>query len=106
MNKWIDKHHAWLLSIEESNRLATGVPGVCHLVIPRGPWTRWLNEVAGTGLYDYLGWGPRAWWFWATNRELTEMLMDRTASPHALRLFDGRRKKWAGAEEAIRAQTA
>jgi dimethylaniline monooxygenase (N-oxide forming) len=66
---------------------------------------QWLNEVAGTGLYDYLGnWtNSKCWKLWWSDRKLYNILMTGIISTHMLRLFDtGRgRKAWRGARKAI-----
>ncbi|EXK24619.1 hypothetical protein FOMG_18667 [Fusarium oxysporum f. sp. melonis 26406] len=74
-------------------------------VIGHKEFDKWLNDVAGTGLYDHLGnWtNGRCWKLWWKDRELYNKLMTGILSAHVLRLFDtGRgRKPWAGARQAI-----
>ncbi|KAF4448423.1 hypothetical protein F53441_8146 [Fusarium austroafricanum] len=74
-------------------------------VIGHKGFDTWLNEVAGTGLYEHLGsWtSKRSWKLWWKDRELYNNCMTGIISAHMLRLFDtGRgRKPWAGARQAI-----
>ena len=69
-----------------------------------GPeWMKWANEAAGTGVDRYLGWGLDGIKFWLGNWKLCGMLMGELFSPHVYRLFEtGKRKRWDGAEVAIR----
>ncbi|OQO00824.1 hypothetical protein B0A48_13511 [Cryoendolithus antarcticus] len=68
-------------------------------------FSRWLHEVAGTGLFEHVGsWTSwRCWKLWWSDRQFYKMLLDGVMSPHAWRLFDiGRgRKTWNGAREAV-----
>lgn len=64
-----------------------------------GPeWMAWANEVAGTGVDRYLGWGWEGIRFWVTNWRLCGMLMGGLFSPHIFRVFEtGKRRRWEGA---------
>ncbi|KAK6432798.1 hypothetical protein LTR95_011026 [Oleoguttula sp. CCFEE 5521] len=68
-------------------------------------FSRWLQEVAGTGLFEHVGsWTSwRCWKLWWSYRKFYKMLLDGVMTPHAWRLFDmGRgRKTWSGAREAV-----
>ena len=65
-------------------------------------WTAWANEMAGTGVHRYLGWGWEGIRFWLTNWRLCGMLMGGVYSPHAFRVFEtGKRRRWEGAVEEI-----
>lgn len=65
----------------------------------------WMNEVAGTGLYEHLGnWtSAKSWKLWWSDRKLYNTLMGGILSTHSLRLFTtGRgRKASPGARQAI-----
>ncbi|EPS42633.1 hypothetical protein H072_3365 [Dactylellina haptotyla CBS 200.50] len=65
----------------------------------------WLNEAAGTGVNQKLGWGWQGWKFWWQDRELYYLLMDGVDTAFLQRLFDVRgekgRKRWEGARDAI-----
>ncbi|KAL2760241.1 hypothetical protein ACRALDRAFT_1078963 [Sodiomyces alcalophilus JCM 7366] len=66
------------------------------------PWMEFLHRTAGTGMYEYMGWGWRGWWFWLRERKLCGMIGWGVYSPHMYRLFEtGKRSAWAGAREAI-----
>ncbi|KAE9573061.1 hypothetical protein CGMCC3_g10788 [Colletotrichum fructicola] len=66
------------------------------------PWFRFVHEMAGTGMYEYLGWGWKGWQFWWQDREFYRLVAWGAYSPHIYRLFEtGKRKTWPGAREAI-----
>lgn len=90
MGRAVDVHHEELCKIA---RMGTANP----LYARYGPWQAWANDAAGTGVNQKLGWGIEGWLFWWRERRLYGMLMDGVFTPHVLRLFDGRRKKWEGA---------
>jgi dimethylaniline monooxygenase (N-oxide forming) len=94
MNRDIDAHHAWARSM-------AGQAGTFGEVVQQGPWINWLNEAAGTGINENLGYGLRGWMFWLWQPNFCSLVMTGVDSPHVMRLFDGRRKSWAGAREAI-----
>ena len=66
---------------------------------------QWMNEVAGTGLYTYLGnWTSlKCWKLWWSDRKLYRTLVSGILSTHLLRLFGAERgrKAWPGARSAI-----
>lgn len=65
---------------------------------------RWLNDAAGTGVNEALGWGWEGWKFWWKERELYKLIMDGISSPFLYRFFEGKvgsRKRWEGARDAI-----
>ena len=92
--RWCDRQYRYLL----------GQVATWHIhkpAVPPGELEAWLNEVAGNGMRENLGWGWQAWKFWWSDRELYKMIMDGIDTSFVYRLFDGRRKKWDGAREAI-----
>lgn len=95
MEAAVDKHHAWLA--DEAQRGHNMSPGA----VEGGPWTRAMNELAGTGVDEYLGYGLRGWLFWLRERRMCNLLMGGIWSPHMYRVFEGKRKAWAGARQAI-----
>jgi dimethylaniline monooxygenase (N-oxide forming) len=97
MEAEVDKRHAWLLEMA-----ALGGPAVFPGSLKVGPWMQWLHKVAGTGVNERLGYGLSGWFYWMTNMSYCRSLMDGINSPHIWRLFDGRRKKWDGADKAVR----
>lgn len=94
MNKEIDKHHEWIAKLAEKD-------SVYGDIVQEGPWQYFLHEAAGTGCNKNLGYGIRGWMFWLRNPWWCNLLMTGVDSPHSWRLFDGKRKKWDGAKEAI-----
>jgi dimethylaniline monooxygenase (N-oxide forming) len=94
MNRDIDAHHTW------ARRIA-GRDGTFPEIVNRGPWIRWLNDAAGTGVNENLGCGLQGWLYWLSELGFCSLLMTGLDSPHILRLFNGRRKIWVGAREAI-----
>lgn len=68
-------------------------------------YDQWLNEVAGTRLYAYLGnwFSSDCWSLWWNDRKLYNTLVSGIISTHMLRLFDskGGRIAWPGARSAI-----
>jgi dimethylaniline monooxygenase (N-oxide forming) len=97
MRKEIDERHAWLL---ETARSSKGVSAHAHSV-KAGPWIHFLHDAAGTGVNEKLGYGWRGWLYWLSDFSLCNALMGGVLTPHAWRLFNGRRKKWDGARDAI-----
>ena len=97
MEKECDGHYRYLLGEFKKGEIAiTGLTGGIE-------YDQWLQEVAGTGLFEKLGWSWEGWQFWWNDRKLYSLLMDGIDSPHALRLFEtirGRRS-WSGAGAAI-----
>lgn len=94
MNQEIDAHHAWARDVAGDN-------GTFSEIVQHGPWINWLNNVAGTGVNEYLGYGRQGWLFYLRERSFCNLLMTGVDSPHVLRLFPGRRKPWPGARDAI-----
>lgn len=83
---------------KEGDVKITGVKGAIA-------FDQWLNEVAGTGLYEHLGnWtSSKCWKLWWSDRKLYNTLMGGILSAHVLRLFETPRgrKAWPGARNAI-----
>ncbi|KAK9319791.1 flavin monooxygenase-like protein [Lipomyces orientalis] len=94
MDHEIDASHLWLRSLAKDDSVYPGI-------VPEGPWLHWLHKAAGTGVNEKLGYGLQGWLFWFRHPRFCNLLMGGLASVHTFRLFDGRRKKWQGAKEAI-----
>jgi dimethylaniline monooxygenase (N-oxide forming) len=94
MHGAINVHHDWVCSLAAKDTIYWNIAR-------EGPWMRWVNAAAGTGVNKNLGYGFSGWLFWARNLSFCNMLMGGIDSPHVYRLFDGRRKRWDGAKEAI-----
>ena len=95
--RWCDANYEYCLNqIREWRVAKTGADN--------GALETWLNQAAGNGLDDHLGWGLQAWRFWWEDRELYRMVMNGVNTPFVYRLFEGRpgsRKPWSGARDAI-----
>jgi dimethylaniline monooxygenase (N-oxide forming) len=96
METAVDKHHAWLA--DYAKRIHNVSPGQCKA----GEWVRAMDDLGGTGVNEYLGYGWKGWLFWLRERKFCNMLMGGIWSPHIHRVFStGKRKWWDGAREAI-----
>jgi len=97
MEKWCDEIHDRSLRLIKTWRIPkTGADSVESEV--------WLNDAAGNGVNEAMGWGWEGWKFWWKQRELHGLIMDGISTPFSYRLLDGRpgsRKRWDGAREAI-----
>ncbi|KAJ6264082.1 hypothetical protein Dda_0223 [Drechslerella dactyloides] len=66
---------------------------------------RFLNDAAGNGVNESLGWGWTGWKFWLRDPRLYYLIMDGVDTSFIQRVFDGKaergRKKWDGARDAI-----
>ncbi|KAJ5345342.1 hypothetical protein N7452_003346 [Penicillium brevicompactum] len=90
----VDKQHQWLAELATKGAVTPGL-------VKGADWLDWVEETAGLGMKENLGYGMQGWWFWLTNRPLCNVLMDGLLLPFHYRLFEGKRKQWDGAEEAI-----
>ncbi|KAJ3493512.1 hypothetical protein NLG97_g4683 [Lecanicillium saksenae] len=92
------------LSVDEHHDFAcTRAEGGPTLVswVKQGVWEPWAHKMAGTGISENLDWGWQGWKFWWNNRRFYNLLVNGIYSPFLFRVFDGKRKKWDGAKEAI-----
>jgi dimethylaniline monooxygenase (N-oxide forming) len=65
-------------------------------------WFKWVDQAAGLGVAERVGYGLKGWSFWWNDRQLCRMVTDGLMSPHIMRLFDeGKRKPWAGARREL-----
>ncbi|KAH6721062.1 flavin monooxygenase-like protein [Leptodontidium sp. MPI-SDFR-AT-0119] len=94
MNAEIDKHHEWVRGLGKEDSVYTGI-------VHPGPWYAFLNSAAGTGVDEKLGYGLEGWKFWMKEKKLSGLMMRGVMTPFMYRFFDGRRKRWDGAREAI-----
>lgn len=95
MNAEVDERHAWLSELAASGSNTS--PGT----VKPWAWTRAMDDLGGTGVNEYLGYGLRGWWFWLTNMAFSNLMMAGILTPAIYRVFDGKRKKWDGARQAI-----
>ena len=95
MNRHVDKHHEWICSLAEDG-------SVYPATVKDADWMWWVNEAAGTGVNENLGYGLSGWSFWYREPAFCNLLMNGVATSHMYRVFDtGKRKVWAGAKDAI-----
>ncbi|KAH3958799.1 hypothetical protein HBH98_202490 [Parastagonospora nodorum] len=97
----IKRQHVWL----------AGLAGYGYNISPGnvdgGPWMAKMNELGGTGVDEYLGYGLKGWWFWLWNIWFCHLLMDGIWAPCIYRVFEGpKRKSWVGAKDAIEKMNA
>lgn len=96
MHNAVKHHHDWLVSQAQYRYNVS--PG--HY--DPGAWVKAMDNLAGTGVNEYLGYGWKGWLFWLKERKLCNLLMGGIWSPHIHRVFDvGKRKCWDGAREAV-----
>ncbi|KAL3295650.1 FAD/NAD(P)-binding domain-containing protein [Colletotrichum asianum] len=57
-------------------------------------WADWVDQTAGTGVNEYLGWGGKGW-------KSPDSAAFSWAASHINRIFDGKKKKWGGARIEI-----
>jgi dimethylaniline monooxygenase (N-oxide forming) len=97
MVRQADEYQRWIC---ERMQAQNGTIRLDQVQVP--DWYYWVNETAGTGLNENLGYGVSGWKFWAREPQLCNKLMWGIWSPHVFRLFDGpKRKPWAGARAEI-----
>lgn len=73
MEREIDRFHGWVVGVSRGLGERAG-----RQTVPVG-WMEWLNEVAGTGCNEKLGYGWEGWKFWVMNMRLCN-LMTRAVS--------------------------
>ncbi|KPI44468.1 Dimethylaniline monooxygenase [N-oxide-forming] 3 [Cyphellophora attinorum] len=96
---WCDEHYKGMLRHLEAWRTVQVGQNAKE-------FERFLNEAAGNGINQKLGWGWEGWSFMFRNWRLYRLLMDGVDGPWILRLFDSPReergrKKWEGAEAEV-----
>jgi dimethylaniline monooxygenase (N-oxide forming) len=94
MNRAVDEHHAYVRKLAAKGPV---VPGLVYAP----DWMDWVEDAAGLGLKENLGYGIKGWWFWLRERKFCNVLMDGLLTPIHYRVFPGKRKYWDGAREAI-----
>jgi dimethylaniline monooxygenase (N-oxide forming) len=94
MNQQIEEQHRWLTAIVERETVASDF-------VQEESWLHWCHDAAGTGINENLGYKLSGWRFWTKDMKLSSLLMGGVDTPFGLRLFDGKRKRWDGAREAI-----
>jgi dimethylaniline monooxygenase (N-oxide forming) len=95
MSMVVDRHQEWLA--DQAQRTFNISPGQCDA----GTWVTAMDDLAGTGVNEYLGYGWKGWLFWWKERRFCNLLMGGIWSPHIHRVFEGKRAVWEGARSAI-----
>ncbi|ELR05858.1 hypothetical protein VC83_08303 [Pseudogymnoascus destructans] len=91
---WCDDHYAYCLAMAHVARAPAGL-------VKNGEVGQWLNDACGNGINEMLGWGWEAWTFWWEERELYRLVVGGVNTGFLYRVFEGRRRRWGGAREAI-----
>jgi dimethylaniline monooxygenase (N-oxide forming) len=91
----VDKEHEWLADL--ARRCPNVSPGHCNM----GKWVRAMDDLAGTGVNEYLGYGIKGLRYRLREPKFSQLLTAGIWSPHIHRVFEGKRKRWEGAKEAI-----
>jgi dimethylaniline monooxygenase (N-oxide forming) len=94
MKEAIDAHHKWMISLVKKETVITDL-------IREEIWMKWIRETAGTGVDEKLGYGLEGWNFWFGDWRFCNLLMGGIESPLVDRIFDGKRKNWDDARQAI-----
>jgi dimethylaniline monooxygenase (N-oxide forming) / hypotaurine monooxygenase len=94
MDAEIDKQHKWIRNLVKNDSVYVGI-------VRPGPFFAFLNRAAGTGVDENLGYGLQGWKFWVRDRKLCDLMMRGVMTRFTYRVFEGRRKKWDGARDAI-----
>ncbi|RMZ67375.1 dimethylaniline monooxygenase 2 [Pyrenophora seminiperda CCB06] len=88
MRTAVQDHHDWLTKLAQCRYNVS--PGQYDA----GKWVKAMDDLAGTGVNEYLGYGWKGWLFWIKERKFCNLLMDGIWSPHIHRVFDvGKRNK-------------
>lgn len=99
MQEWRRGYLAWRADLMSRQKIKSTFYVVFQ---PFGDHIRWLDQVAGTGLFENFGWSWKAWAFWWRDRELYRKCKSGLFSPAIWRLFEtGRRKAWPDARRQI-----
>jgi dimethylaniline monooxygenase (N-oxide forming) len=94
MNRAVDEQHQWIASLATNGQVTPGL-------VKAADWLNWVEDAAGLGVKENLGYGVQGWTLWLTDRKFCNMLMDGLLLPFQYRLFEGKRKTWDGARDAI-----
>ncbi|KAM5358214.1 hypothetical protein ACJZ2D_015489 [Fusarium nematophilum] len=98
MEAQVREHEAWFTDL----CLATPLPQYEGQVEAHS-WLRFVDDAAGTGVYEHLGWTLKGIRFWLREPKLCSLMAWGVNTPHLYRVFEtGKRKAWDGAREAIR----
>lgn len=97
MDAEIDKRHENLIA-----RIEGDGNQVTPSEVNTGMWMKWLHDTADTGFNERFTYTWKGWWNWIWDWRSISNIMGGVNSPHLWRLYEGRRKRWDGADEALR----
>ena len=90
MNAWIEKHQRWL-----RGRITQAPGGSRGEVLP-SQWMYFVHDMAGTGMFDHLGWSWKAWKLWLSDRKFYNALAHGPWNSYGFRVFEtGKRAVWS-----------
>lgn len=96
MNKHVDAQHKLVCEIARTGDLFN------TNFRNHWDWFKWVDQAAGLGIVERIGYGPDGWKFRWSDHQLRRLIMDGLMSPHMMRLFDkGKRKPWDGARREV-----
>lgn len=100
MQAWHRSHLAWRADVMARQSIKSTF---YVAFVPFSSHVRWLDAMAGTGLFEHFGWWSwKAWRFWWQDAELYRKCKSGLLTPSMWRLFEtGRRKAWVGARSQI-----
>jgi dimethylaniline monooxygenase (N-oxide forming) len=98
MQDWVRQHQAWFANLCLTNPLPQ-----YEGQLEAHDWLKFVDDKAGTGMYEHLSWTLKGIWFWLREPRLCSLMAWGVNSPHLYRVFEtGKRKAWDGAGDAIR----
>jgi dimethylaniline monooxygenase (N-oxide forming) len=96
MNKHVDAQHEVVCEIASTGNLFN------TNFRNNWDWFKWVDQAAGLGVAERIGYGAKGWSFWWSDRQLCRLVSDGLMSPHIMRVFDeGKRKPWDGARQQL-----
>ncbi|KAM6525723.1 hypothetical protein FALCPG4_011260 [Fusarium falciforme] len=98
MQDWVRQHQAWFANLCLTNPLPQ-----YEGQLEAHDWLKFVDDKAGTGMYEHLSWTLKGIRFWLREPKLCSLMAWGVNSPHLYRVFEtGKRKAWDGAGDAIR----
>jgi dimethylaniline monooxygenase (N-oxide forming) len=97
MNKHVDEQHEAVCKIASTGDLFN------TNLRNNWEWFKWVDQAAGLGVVERIGYGAKGWSFWWSDRQLCRLVTDGLMSPHIMRLFEeGKRRPWDGARRELK----
>jgi len=99
MQEWRRGFLAWRADVISRQKIKSSF---YTIFVPISDHVKWLDMVAGTGLFENFGWSRKAWSFWWNDKELYKKCKTGLLTPTMWRLFEtGKRKAWPMDREQI-----